>query len=192
MVRSWIYLIILFTAFGCSRVAPINKLYYLNKSWYNGKPNINGYYYTEFDSKSNDSETRWIGYLILFENGLLRHGNYSIKDNLPIERKIIILLEKSKHTSDSWGDYQIDGDSIYLEKILSFGMAPREIEYEMGIIENDTTFRILSNSRLGESFVKKTYKFLPFSTPPDSTGYLYDKLQKKKARELKKRKKGKG
>ncbi len=62
-------------------------------------------------------------------------------------------------------------------------MAPREIENLFGLIENDSIIKIFNKPNTENISKENIYKFLPFSTLPDSTGYLYDKLQKKREKD---------
>lgn len=51
--------------------------------------------------------------------------------------------------------------------------------YFLSAIDTDSSIRILINSYTNCSMLTlKIYKFLPFRTMPDSTGYLFDKFLK--------------
>ncbi|RLD52265.1 MAG: hypothetical protein DRJ05_17570, partial [Bacteroidetes bacterium] len=76
------------------------------------------------------------------------------------------------------------------QHLLSTYVIIGDIGYYKGVFENDTVLRIYeaqNNELIFE--INKTFTYLPFSTQPDSTGYLYDKLQRKRAKELKKKRK---
>jgi hypothetical protein len=181
MVKHLILLIVIFAFSGCLRV-PVNKLNYLNNRRYIGKPMVNGSYLHKYETKLYSENGHKYGFLIFYKNGLLKYGAFSLIDSLQLECTVLNIVNKYKDLPYLWGDFKIVGDSIYIEKISSSGMAPRKIEYETGIIENDSVIKIIKNSRLGDTFEEVTYKFIPFETLPDSTGYLYDKLQKKRTK----------
>ena len=188
MVKQLCFVFITFLISGCLHV-PVHRLNYLKTDRDSTKKVLTkGCYYQKIRVWSNTkNEIERVTFLVFYNNGLLRHATFDVSDSITIEDEIILSLKKFKHRAESWGDYEIIGDSIYLENIYSIGMAPRIIDYENGVIENDTTIIILNSSRFVDSFTTKTYKCLPFSQPPDSTGYLYDKLQKKKVKDLKRK-----
>jgi hypothetical protein len=179
MGKQFLLLVSILFFIGCMRV-PINRLNYLNNYRYNNeKLKTKGCYYYEYNAKSyTKGEIKRVGYLVFFKNGLFRYGNYDVIDSIPVEYRVIQLLEKYKDLPYFWGDYKTVNDSIYLERIYSIGMAPREIENKFGVIKNDSIIKIFKTPENENSSEVKIYEFLPFSTLPDSTGYLYDKLKK--------------
>jgi len=181
--------LLIFTA-ACT-IQPIWKLTYLQAYEKQRLPLTNGCYY--IGERQSDNTEILIGYWVFFENGLAKNGGVMCGEEDSIESIILADLKTDFYKLPYvWETFVTLNDTLISQHLLSTYVIIGDIGYKKGVFENDTIFRIYEAQNKELIFkMNKTYTYLPFSTQPDSTGYLYDKLQKKKAKELKKKRKEK-
>jgi len=193
MVRQLYYFIVVSTLtvfFISCTIQPVWKMTYLNENKYKGLPKTNGYYY--FNYSREDSLVRFLDYMVFFENGLVKGWAIRFIEENFIEEKILEDLKAERYIAPHiMRTYIVRNDTLLMQYLLSTYVIVGDIGLIKGVFEGDSVLRIFEEQHNGLSFeLNYVYKFHPFSTTalPDSTGYLYDKLQKKRAKELKKEK----
>lgn len=133
---------------------------------------LDGYYYDNYASYEN---LDYIDPIILYSNGIILHTGveHSLRaiDSTFLDEK---WLEYSKNRHDWWGIYQIEGNSIKIEKLYHSNAWFFHAYIRSGKILNDTTFIINSVERSGKPWTKeekilRVYHFRHFSIKPDST-----------------------
>ncbi len=128
---------------------------------------------------------------VFFNSGLAKKGSIRYNNMILSEEAILSKLKTDYYNRpNAWRTFIVKNDTLFTQYFLSTHVIVRFMGHEQGIFENDTVLRIVKIQQNDNTFkVNYKYRFFPFENLPDSTGYLYDKLQKKRAKRLKKKRK---
>lgn len=162
-------------------IQPIWKLSYLQVHEHQGSPFTNGCYY-HIDESQNNLDHKYISYWVFFKNGLVKRGGIKCTSVDSIESLVLKDLKSDFFKLPyAWETFIVRNDTLLTQHLLSSYVVIGDVGYFRGVLEDDTVFRIYEEESKELIFnVNKTYRFLPFNTLPDSTGFLYDKLNKKR------------
>ncbi len=160
-------------------IQPVWKLTYLQVYEHQGSPFTNGCYY-HFNESQNNLGHKYISYWVFFKNGLVKRGGVKCNNVDSIESRVLSDLKSDFFKLPyAWETFIVKNDTLISQHLLSTYVVLGDIGYFRGVFEDDTILRIYEEDNKELIFeVNKTYRFLPFNTLPDSTGYLYDKLKK--------------
>jgi len=170
---------------GCVNI-PLRQLTYFENFKYQGKPTINGcfYYLTPriIYATGDTLDGYYIRFMVFYNNGLLKRAMMGTNDSLFVGDQVYNALIKYKDDRDMWGTYKYTNDTLFTQQIRSVGMLNYDIFETKSLLINDSiiwSFEEKYEGPLGTLIVDERYKFLKFNQIPDSTGYLYNKLQKR-------------
>ena len=151
--------------FSCNELCPDEKLTLQRQDYIGNELRTDGYYY--YFTKDNT-----IVYF-LYKNGIILCANSYSSNNLnTVEFEMVKLYPLLKKYKDGWGIFIVNYNKIEDEIWNASNGCGLPTFKEIGIIENDTTFRITETYY---SDIKKTdytefvYHFKQFANKPDST-----------------------
>jgi len=149
----------------CSKIFPDEKLSMQRMDYSGNELRTDGYYY--YFTKNNT-----VVYF-LYKNGIILCAHsYSSHDLNTVEVEMVKIYPEIRKLKDGWGVFLVNDNKIEYEIWnASTGYSLPTIKH-IGVIENDTTFRITETYF---SDTKKTdykefiYRFKQFDNKPDST-----------------------
>jgi len=152
---------------------PIEDKLTLTKQVYSGcQLRIDGYYYYSADNKLYDT-------YFLYRDGLIINGGGSSSltpfESFEKEFSSSYTNEYLSNSKYAWGLFNIQGDSILIERWYPSSGGPLPVYMRMGKVLNDTTFVITESYRMKKGkktevdSESETYHFRQFSPKPDST-----------------------
>ena len=159
--------LIVFYCVGCA-----DKLRLIQTSFTGNQLRIDGYYY---DHYLHDENRDYYDPIILYRNGVIINGwvenSLESIDNTFLDEKRLGYI---KNNQERWGIYQIEGDSIKIEKLYHSNAWFFQAYIMSAKILNDTTFVLTTVERSGKPWTKKEelpskYHFRQFCPKPDST-----------------------
>lgn len=150
---------------------PIEDKLTLTKQVYSGgQLRTDGYYYYSADNKLYDT-------YFFYRDGLIINGGGSSSltpfKSFEKEFSSSYTNEYLSNSKYAWGLFNIQGDSILIERWYPSSGGPLPVYMSMGKVLNDTTFVITKSLRSKngkeEQQLNETYHFRKFSPKPDST-----------------------
>lgn len=138
---------------------------------YSGSPlKINGYYFGEPNSRDN------VKIHYLYENGVYFDGGLEpLKEAQNSSFQIDIANEFPRRVKSAWGVFQVNGNTIEIERWRPRPNGCETTIYERGEILNEVTFVITRREHRTKGRVKltetpnSTFSFRPLTQKPDST-----------------------
>ena len=133
---------------------------------------INGYYYYKYSANN----VEYYEIYFFYRNGVILNTGVTTKDQLALFEQNCsngTVYNKLKKHKVNWGIFKIDTNQIQFElyDYISAG-ARLSLWLSSGVIQNDSTFKIIALKRHGRSEitnVENIYHFKQFSPKPDST-----------------------
>jgi len=173
MKRLIFLLTILMTLMSCKDWLD-DEYYTLEKRPYTGSEiKTNGYFYSH--QLKNGSNKEGISILVFYKDGTAIDFAFD-GDNLEVENDVFkvnpLWLKNNKY---NWGLFNIESDTIKIERLNSYGTVRAYMYTLVGIIENDTTICIIREQTSTDAILdvpfnmNQTFHFKEFSPKPDST-----------------------
>ena len=153
---------------SCDRLFKDEELLLQRVPYTGDELKINGYYYKKLDDTISDK----VVIIFFFSDGtMFNSAGYSISDIQLIDKEIPNIFEKEKNSKLAWGVFVINDNKIQYSSWSTSVGGGLPAYKSIGIIENDTTFRITKdiNSDGREFEVNEVHHFRQFSPKPDST-----------------------
>jgi hypothetical protein len=149
--------------YGCNKLFPDEKLTIQRVDYTGNELRTDGYYYYQ--------DANYTVVEFLYRNSIILSARaYSFHDLNIVEKKMLERYNEIRADKIGWGVFRISGKTIEYEMWDTSVGGGLPILKCIGIIDNDTTFRIIQCIELGKKFEKnEVYHFRQFSPKPDST-----------------------
>lgn len=172
--RFFIYTTTIFSLILSCKGAFENEKFTLIKTPYTGKElRIDGYYYKKYILNTDYNDIEHVDVIFLYKNGIVILAGSGNQLEFESYFSSGQFYDKVKSNPNVWGLYCIEGDTIKIECLKPMGGIGAPMYTKIGIILNDTTFRLVrefASYNIDDSReLDETFHFKQFAPKPDST-----------------------
>ncbi|GAB1415277.1 hypothetical protein MASR2M117_06830 [Paludibacter sp.] len=158
---------------GCKDIFQDEKYTLIRTSYWESQLETNGYYYT-YASKFDSINSKYLDVLFLYKNGIAIIAGGGEKEEMEALLKKKEFYNYIKDVPAAWGIFNIENDSIKIERPKSYGWFNSYMFTLIGGIANDSIIHVIKDiSSTGKGGKPKTinqiYHYRKFSPKPDST-----------------------
>jgi hypothetical protein len=161
------------TLIGCKDIFQDEKYTLIRTSYLGNQLKINGYYYT-YVNETDSINSKYLDVLFLYNNGVAIFAGGGIKEEMEEMLRKEEFYNYIKNVPAAWGIFNIENDSIKIERPKSYGWFNSYMYTLVGTIQDDSTIYIIKDARSTGNggkpkIINQLYRFREFTPKPDST-----------------------
>jgi len=173
IIKTVLTTLIMLILIGCKDIFQDEKYTLIRTSYLGNQLKINGYYYT-YVNETDSINSKYYDVLFLYNNGVAIFAGGGIKEEMEEMFRKEEFYNYIKNVPAAWGIFNIENDSIMIERPKSYGWFNSYMFTLVGSIQDDSTIHIIKDiSSTGNGgkpkIINQLYRFREFTPKPDST-----------------------
>lgn len=166
-------ILILLILIGCKDIFQDEKYTLIRTSYLDNQLRINGYYYVSVN-ETDSINGQYFNVIFLYKNGIAIFAGGGKREEMEEMIKKKEFYNYIEKVPSAWGIFNIENDSIKIERPKSYGWFDSYMFTLIGSIQDDSTIYIVKDvSSTGNGgkprIINQIYHFREFTPKPDST-----------------------